>query len=504
MAHPFFRRLRNEGEKLVRMQRTYLLLLGLGLYFSLQAGEIAWSQVTERVSVDSAGGEGNNASTAPSISSDGRYVAFESQADNLVAGDILGFDDIFVRDRQTPTTTRVSVDSNGAEGSGHSYSPSISGDGRYVAFESNANDLVTGDTNPLSDIFVHELPGGPTTLVSVDSFDAQDVPSSSFSPSISADGRYVAFDSNAILVADDTNGTVDIFVRDRDADENGTYDEPGPGGVSTVRVSVATGGGEVDDPSYSPSISSDGRHVAFESIATNLVAPVTNGKVHIFVRDLVAGTTTLVSVSSTDVQGNNDSSSPSISGDGRYVAFESLSTNLVAPVTNGNVHIFVRDLVAKTTTLVSVNSTAVQGNDDSSSASISSDGRYVAFESAASNLVAGDMPLPIGFIDIFVHDRDTDEDGIYDELGEVSTIRVSVDSAGVEGNGNSNAPSISGDGSSVTFQSIADNLVAGDTPFPLGFIDIFVDDLQAGAEEGGGSSSNSSSRWVRCNKGEMK
>jgi Tol biopolymer transport system component len=453
------------------MKRKGRLLLVLGIVFLVLAGGIAWSQVTERVSVRSDGTEADQASAAPSTSSDGRYVAFESQADNLVAGDILGFDDIFVRDRQTPTTTRVSVDSGGAEGSGHSYSPSISGDGRYVAFDSDANDLVAGDTNFLSDIFVHELPGGPTTLVSVDSFDAQDVPSSSFSPSISADGRYVAFDSNADLVADDTNGTVDIFVRDRDADGNGTYDEPGPVGVSTVRVSVATGGVEVNDPSFSPSISSDGRYVAFESSAPDLVAPITNGNVHIFVRDLLAGTTTLVSVDSTDVQGNDDSSSASISSDGRYVAFESIATNLVAPVTNGKVHIFVRDLVAGTTTLVSVSSTDVQGNGDSSSASISDDGRYVAFQSDADNLVASDNGL---YSDVFVHDLQTG-----------TTTRVSVDLDGVEGNGNSKAPSMSADGKSVTFQSDAANLVVGDGN---GFSDIFADDLQAGAgeDEGGG------------------
>ncbi|MCG6946705.1 MAG: calcium-binding protein, partial [Deltaproteobacteria bacterium] len=209
-------------------------------------------------------------------------------------------------------------------------------------------------------------------------------------------------------------------------------------------------------------------------------------KVHIFVRDLVAGTTTLVSVDSTDVQGNGDSSSASISDDGRYVAFESLSTNLVAPVTNGKIHIFVRDLVAKTTTLVSVNSTDVQGNDDSSSASISSDGRYVAFESAASNLVADDTN---GNTDVFVHDRDTDGDGIYDEPGAVSTTRVSVDIDGVQGNGDSNNPSMSADGSSVTFESDATNFVANDTNSAP---DIFADDLQAGAG-GDGSDGNGNS-----------
>ncbi|MEE9401569.1 MAG: hypothetical protein V3V47_00055, partial [Desulfobacteria bacterium] len=157
------------------MKRKGRLLLVLGLIFLVQAGGISWSQVTERVSVDSAGVEGNNASAAPSNSSDGRYVAFESQADNLVANDTNTDKDIFVHDRQTGTTTRVSVDSTGVEGDDLSAAPSISSDGKYVAFRSDATNLVGGDTNPFSDIFVHELLGGTTTLVSVDSSGVQDV-----------------------------------------------------------------------------------------------------------------------------------------------------------------------------------------------------------------------------------------------------------------------------------------------------------------------------------------
>ncbi|MBE9534530.1 MAG: PD40 domain-containing protein, partial [Proteobacteria bacterium] len=184
------------------MKRKGRLLLVLGLFFLVQAGGTAWSQVTERASVDSAGVEGNDASTDPSNSSDGRYVAFESFATNLVANDTNTDKDIFVHDRQTGTTTRVSVDSAGVQGNGDSNSPSISADGRYVAFESSANDLVAGDTNPLSDMFVHDLLGGATTLVSVDSAGAQDpIPSSSSSPSLASNGRYVAFDSDAVLVA---------------------------------------------------------------------------------------------------------------------------------------------------------------------------------------------------------------------------------------------------------------------------------------------------------------
>ncbi len=358
----------------MRLRRKYLLLLGLGLYLCLQAGGIAWSQVTERVSVDSAGAQVDHPSNSPSLSSDGRYVAFESISPDLVVGDTNGKVDIFVHDRDADgngtydepgaiTTVRVSVVSGGAEGSDHSHSPSLSSDGMHVAFESSANDLVAVDINPLSDMFVHDLLGGTTTLVSVDSAGDQDpIPSSSSSPSLSSDGRYVAFQSDADLVLPDVHGVYEVFVRDRQT-------------LTTTRVSVDSGGVQGDNHSYSPSLSSDGRYVAFESSAANLVPGGSSGLIH-----------------------------------------------------------------------------------------------------------------------IFVHDRDADSDGIYDDEdgsydpGEVSTVQVSVDSAGVEGDKNSNGPSISSDGSSVAFESDATNLVANDTNDAP---DIFVDDLQAGAGEDGGGGSSS-------------
>ena len=374
------------------MKRKGHLLISLGLFFLLQAvgGVVCWSQTTERVSVDSAGTEGNNASNNPSISSDGRYVAFESDSDNLVVGDNNTYRDIFVRNRQTPTTTRVSVASGGGEGSADSSSPSISGDGRYVAFESQADDLIAGDTNlfPFSDILLHDRQTGATTLVSVDWTGAQgDGPSSS--PSISDNGRYVAFESEADLVAGDIS-FFDIFVRDLLA---GT----------TILVSVDWTGAQADGNSYSPSISADGRYVAFESTATDLLAVVTNGNTHIFVRDLLAGTTTIVSVDSVGTEGNGDSSSPSISGNGRYVAFESLASNLVAGDTNNKVDIFVRDRQTGISTIVSVDSLGTEGNGDSSAPAICADGQYVAFESDSDNLVGVDGN---GFFDIFVYEGD--------------------------------------------------------------------------------------------------
>jgi Tol biopolymer transport system component len=423
------------------MKRKGRLLLVLGIVFLVLAGGIAWSQVTDRVSVDSAGVEGNNASTAPSTSSDGRYVAFESFATNLVANDTNTDKDIFVHDRQTGTTTRVSLHSDGTQGDLGSNFPSISGDGRYVAFESGAGSLVDNDIRfPFGffDVFVHERETGTTTRVSVNYLDVTeggDGPS--VDPCISGDGRYVAFESDADnLVASDNGLYSDVFVHDLQTG-------------ATTRVSVNLASVEGNGHSYSPSISADGSYVAFESIATNLVPGGSNGLLHIFVHDRQTGTTTQVSVDSLGNQGLDISGAPSISADGRYVAFESDATNLVAGDTNGFSDIFVHDLQLGTTTLVSVDSTGAEGDNNSNFSSISDDGRYVAFQSDATNLVADDNN---GSTDVFVHDLQTG-----------ATTLVSVDSTDVQGNDDSSSASMSADGRSVTFQSVAFNLVAGDS-----------------------------------------
>ena len=329
---------------------------------------------TSVVSAAPDGANADNDSDTASVSSDGRYVAFASSATNLVAGDTNGQRDVFVRDMSTGTVVRVSVSSDEVEGDSSSGDPWISSDGRYVAFESSATSLVAGDTNSTTDIFVRDLTAGTTVRVSLDS-DEVEGDSGSYDASISADGRYVAFESSASsLVAGDTNAIYDIFVRDLTA---GT----------TVRVSVDSDEVEANADSYDASISSDGRFVAFESDATNLVAGDTNSTMDVFVRDLTGTTTVRVSVDSDEVvEGNNSSVDPSISADGRFVAFESYATNLVAGDTNGTYDVFTRDLTATTTVRVSVNSLGVQGNFGSFDPSISADGRYVGFESAATNL----------------------------------------------------------------------------------------------------------------------
>jgi Tol biopolymer transport system component len=396
------------------------------------------------VSVASDGTQGNGASALPSISADGRYVAFLSGASNLVPGDTNGVDDVFVHDRLTGQTTRVSVASDGTEGNGHSESPSISADGRYVAFASYASNLVPGDTNGVMDVFVHDRLTGQTTRVSVASDGTQGNGESRY-PSISADGRYVAFMSYASnLVPGDTNGVMDVFVHDRLTGQ-------------TTRVSVASDGTQGNGDSVSPSISADGRYVAFMSYAYNLVPGDTNGKADVFVHDRLTGQTTRVSVASDGTQGNDGSGGASISANGRYVAFVSGASNLVPGDTNGVDDVFVHDRLTGQTTRVSVASDGTQGNGDSWWPSISADGRYVAFMSWASNLVPGDTN---GTWDVFVHDRLTGQ-----------TTRVSVASDGTEGNSDSIYPSISADGRYVAFQSWASNLIPRDTN---GAWDVFV------------------------------
>ena len=401
---------------------------------------------TTRVSVASDGTQANDWSIQPAISVDGRYVAFASDASNLVAGDTNNKRDIFVHDRLTGATTRVSVDSDGAQANNSSFEPGISADGRYVAFASDASNLVAGDTNNVRDVFVHDRVTGETTRVSVAS-DGMQANRASELAAISADGGYVAFHSDASnLVAGDTNNVRDVFVHDRVTGE-------------TTRVSVASDGTQANSSSILPQVSADGRYVTFTSFANNLVAGDSNRAWDVFVHDRVTGETTRVSVASDGTQAGGESVWPAISADGRYVAFHSWASNLIADDTNGTLDVFVHDRVTGETTRVSVASDGMQANGFSGFSKLSADGRYVVFLSVASNLVAGDTN---NFSDIFMHDRVTGE-----------TTRVSVASDGTQANAGSAEPAISADGRYVAFPSYASNLVAGDTN---GEADIFVHD----------------------------
>ncbi len=387
----------------------------------------------------------------PSISNDGRYVAFSSYASDLVSGDSNDFcfegrncSDIFVRDWETGETTRVSVASDGTQGNGDSQGPSLSGDGRLVAFTSYASNLVSGDSNG-GDIFVHDRQTGETTRVSVAS-DGTEANGESTDATFSADGRYVAFSSLASnLVAGDSNNEYDVFVHDRQTGE-------------TTLVSVASDGTQGNGLSYARSLSADGRYVAFSSLASNLVDGDDNNEFDVFVHDRQTGETTLVSVASDGTKGNGLSGAASLSADGRYVAFHSEASNLVSDDTRECLalwslyncwDVFVHDRQTGETTRVSVASDGTQGDGNSLAPSISADGRYVAFDSLAGSLIEDDTSYCPGVggevnicADLFVHDRQTHE-----------TERVSVTTDGRQGHGTSEEAAISADGRFVAFHS---------------------------------------------------
>ena len=424
---------------LLSPSRCFALLVVLVLSAILSSVSLAQGSTgtIERVSVSSAGAEADSISYLPAITPDGRTIAFQSEASNLVTGDTNWVHDIFVRDRQSGVTTRVSVSSSGIESNEMSDRPSISSDGRYVAFYSYASNLVANDTNEAYDVFVHDRQTGQTTRVSVSSAGAQgNAPS--FQPALSYDGRYVVFYSDASnLVDGDTNNKDDVFVHDR---QNG----------QTTRVSVNSAGEQGNSDSYICDISGDGRYVAFHSWASNLVTGDSNNTGDVFVRDLVDNQTTRVSLSSSGDQGNASSSFPSISSDGRYVAFWSAANGLIDQDDNGWQDIFVHDRQTGQTTSVSVTAAGATGNGSSYRPAISDDGRYVAFESYANDLVTGDTTF--SSTDMFVRDR---------QMGQ--TKRLSVSSAGAQGNGFSGMAAISPDGRYVAFSSGASNLIANDT-----------------------------------------
>src|SRR3990172_7980435 len=392
---------------------------------------IAAPGTTERASVSTAGVQGDALSGYPAISADGTIVAFRASAFNLVPSDTNGADDIFARDRQAGTTERVSVDSAGAQANGSSYEAAVSGDGRYVAFRSPATNLVAADTNALGDIFVHNRQTGATERVSVSSSGAQGSGGHSYEPSVSDDGRYVAFRSRATnLVAGDTNGTDDVFVRDRDTDGDGILDEPGA--VATERVSVDSDGVQSNGGSYEPSVSGDGRYVAFRSAASNLVPGDDNAVQDIFVHDRQTGATERASVSGAGGQATDNSYEPAISGDGRYVTFRSRAPNLIAGDTNATDDVFAHDRQTGATERVSVGGGGAQGDGYSANPAVSWDGRFVSFYSDASSFAPSDTNA-LG--DVFVRDRQT---GV--------TVRVSVDSSEGEADGPSDYPALSSDG----------------------------------------------------------
>jgi len=346
---------------------------------------------TERISISTGGAEGNGDSYGGTVSNDGRYVAYYSSATNLVSDDNNGKIDVFIRDRTLGTTTRLSKSAAGVEGNSDSYYPHVSGNGAYVIFFSSSTNLVPSDTNGLDDVFLWDLANSTIEIVSLADDESQGNLGSVYNYGISEDGRYVVFSSYSTnLVANDTNNQADIFVRDRTL---GT----------TTRVSVATDGTEGNAGSTVPTISANGRYITFTSNASNLVAADTNIFRDTYLHDRNTGVTELISVSNDGTVGNLGSFSASVSDDGRYVAFYSQATNLVAGDTNGKFDLFLRDRTAGTTTLISTDKNGTIGDNHNYSPVISGDGLHIGVMSSATNLVCNDVN---GMDDIFIFDRE--------------------------------------------------------------------------------------------------
>jgi hypothetical protein len=333
------------------------------------------------------------ASEYSDISGNGRYVAFASDATNLVPGDTNQILDVFVFDKQTGTTTRASVNSNGVQQDGWSASSyrnvAISADGRYVAFYSTAKNLVANA--PTAGVYLHDMQTGQTSLVSVDSGGNHGASASGAGGiAMSEDGRYVAFssDDNLAPVAGVTFSGTAIYVRDRVA---GT----------TERVTWGVGQTAPSSSAYAPSISNDGRYIAYQTSSNNIVAGQNGASTNnVFVYDRQTQQTVEASVSSAGAPGDNSSDNAALSGDGRYVAFDSKSTNLVAGDTNGSLDVFVRDLQAGTTARVSVAAGGAQSAHGGELPDISPDGRYIAFDTFGAGLTGSQTTSSI-----YVYDR---------------------------------------------------------------------------------------------------
>ncbi|MEN4017111.1 MAG: Ig-like domain-containing protein [Methanobacterium sp.] len=435
------------------MRKNVLLLIITFIFILSVCGTVAAANNNiERVSISTNGSESNYGCSEPSISSDGRYIAFSSYANNLVENDTNGHSDIFVHDRVLNITERNSISSTGTESNGDSFEPSISADGSFVAFVSHATNLVDDDTNDAGDIFVYDRLFKLTKRISLAS-NGEQSNSNSNEPSISGNGNYIAFTSWASnLVENDTNDWGDVFVYNR---ITGTLE----------RISISNNGNEQLMPpnsmirvGYEPSISDDGRYVAFTSYAENLAGGDNNNCQDIFLHDRVLKTTKRVSISCNGHEANGNSENPSINSNGRYIAFTSDANNLVEDDSNPWRDIFVHDTETGITEKVSI---FISEETISRNPSISGDGHFIAFEATKGEQVreAGlNENSPYIFADvanghnIFLHDRTLK-----------TTNRISTSYIWEEADSSSYNPSISDDGSFVAFSSYAGNLVPGDS-----------------------------------------
>ncbi len=411
------------------------------------AGSFASAQ-TERVDVTFLGTEADRGVGFYQLafSRNARFVVFESESTNLLAHAWAG-PDLYLRDRERGTVELVAPPLSGVPPKIPTLGFTVSDDGRFVAFATFASAYIVGDTNLAPDVYVRDRANAVTFRASVDSSGAQSNGAST-SPALSGDGRFLAFESLASnLVAGDTNGASDVFVRDLVSN-------------TTTRV-VSSLGREPNGASSSPSFSFDGRFLVFVSAATNLaLVPDTNGMGDVFRLDRTTGGVELASLASSGAQASDWSFAPSISDDGSRVAFWSAASNLAPNDANHAPDVFVRDFATAATKLVSANAIGASGSGSSVVGNISRDGRFVAFESDATDLVFGDSN---GLTDAFVADLALDR-----------IVRVSVDSARHEGDGASNVVRVGEPGFArveLAYLSTSDDLVVGDLNSR---VDVFV------------------------------
>lgn len=425
-------------------------------------------------------GEPNGTSTAPALAGKGRYIAFQSTATNWVAGDTNGASDIFLNELSTGKVSRISVSSQGGQANGASASAAITPDGRYIAFESSASNLVGNDTNQKQDVFVHDRETGSVERISRASSD-QESNGASSRPSISADGRYVAFESAATnLVASDSNGATDAFIYDRTE-------------ATTDRVG---GSSELPTGADDPVISGNGRYVAFVT-TSGIDPPAKEGDyvcgVHsdnlndqdVYVYDRTNRSIAFRASARWQPDdwgvcgggewitgGDGPSKNPSISYGGRFVAYETTASNLASCDTNGASDVFRHDSTTGGNYWVSERMTPHgPGNGPSFEPSISSNGGYVLFETGRHKSLRLHGLRPNGARDVVAFERQVYDDGTDGHVVE----RISKDhETGAEPNGFSGLSSSGPYGDRVAFVSDASNLTGSGMPDTNGKRDVFV------------------------------
>ncbi len=456
------------------------------LPFGIASPAAGTAGVVQMVTVAADGTPANASSlVAPAISSTGRYVSFQSAATNLGVGVSSAYQQIYERDTCigapagcTPVTIPISITYDGSPVDGNSRVSSISGDGRYVAFDSQASKIVNfpqsaslcSATAGDNCVYVRDTCIGAaagcqpsTTLVSTL---INGSPAGGGNPTISPDGRYIVFNSTGT-----SPGTNNIYVRDTC---KGVATGCAP---TTALISQSSAGVQGDENSILGTVNTGGRYVAFTSYASNLIANDTNlGDPDLYLRDTCVGVaagcvlSTMeedISTSGTQAVGALDRfSSASISSDGRFLAFSTLATNLVSQNVNGFGNVYLRDTCngvvsgcTPSTSLISIGNDGSIANASQDNTSITADGRFVAFASLASNLVPGDTFPANGWKDIFV--RDTCFGG--GPTCALSTVRVSVSNSpyfAQQSNGTNDYPQISADGHYVVFLSASTNYLA--------------------------------------------